>query len=243
MTEYAIELRQIVFSYSSSKRLFDKLDWKVRRNTITGLVGENGSGKTTLVHLALSLLKAENGTLVVDGKLVENSADVKESRKRIGFLFQDSDSQLFSLTVSDDIAFGVRNMGLADEEVMKRVDSVLSKLGISHLKDRIIQSLSGGEKRLVALCTILAMNPEIIILDEPTICLDPKGKKNLCEIIKSIDCTIVLLSHDMEFVRSACSHVQVLSAGKIIAEGLADEVLSNKDAMHSNGLEVPYSLR
>lgn len=240
---YAIELSDINFAYSPQKSIFADFHWSVEKNLVTGLVGENGSGKTTLVHLVLGLLSPNSGRMIVNDREICSQKDVKLLRQEVGFLFQDSDSQLFSLTVEDDISFGPKNMELSEKEVSARVSEALKNLNIEELRSRTVHNLSGGEKRLVALCTILAMNPRIIILDEPSICLDPRGKRRLLEIIRNLNCTIVLLSHDMEFVREACDRVHVLSRGTIVANGKTDDVLSNNSIMIENGLEVPYSLR
>ncbi|MBN1919009.1 MAG: energy-coupling factor ABC transporter ATP-binding protein [Verrucomicrobia bacterium] len=237
-----IQLDGVRFGYPGRPALFDDLNLVVRDGDRLGVVGANGSGKTTLFHLVVGLQRPISGHVRAFGCEVVRRADYDAVRRRVGFLFQDSDNQLFSPTVRDDVAFGPLNLGKSSEDAARIVAETLERLGLADYADRISYDLSGGEKRLVALATVLAMDPEVLLLDEPANGLDPRARAHLVELLARIDGTQVISSHDMEFVRATCRRVVVLDTGVLVAQGPTDEILGDANLMLRHGLEVPYSL-
>lgn len=210
-----LEVKDLYFSYPHGRKIFEGLNFSLQRGDKIGLVGSNGSGKTTLFHLIMGLLKPDKGEIYVFGKKRAEDNDFFEVRQRIGLLFQDSDDQLFCPTVEEDIAFGPLNLGKAKEEVELIVRETCKKLGISGMEKRVTYRLSGGEKRLVALSTLIAMNPESLLLDEPTSGLDEETTKRLLGYLKNEIETYVIVTHDHEFLRRAVDDVYLLKDGKI----------------------------
>jgi cobalt/nickel transport system ATP-binding protein len=200
-----IQLEDVRFGYPGRPLLFDGLDFAVREGDRLAVVGANGSGKTTLFHLIVGLQRLSAGRVHAFGGEVARRADYEKVRRRVGFLFQDSDDQLFSPTVREDVAFGPLNLGKPREEAARIVDETLERLDLADYADRISADLSGGEKRLVALATVLAMEPQVLLLDEPANGLDPAARSALVELLARIGGTHVISSHDMEFVRATWS--------------------------------------
>jgi cobalt/nickel transport system ATP-binding protein len=237
-----IQLSGIQFAYPGRPQLLSGLDFAVRDGDRLAVVGANGSGKTTLFHLIVGLQRPSAGRIHAFGHDVERRSDYDAVRREVGFLFQDSEDQLFSPTVREDVAFGPLNLGKTRDEAAHIVDETLAWLGLSDYADRIGYDLSGGEKRLVALATALAMKPQVLLLDEPAAGLDPKARSELIELLARIGGTQVISSHDMEFVRATCLRVVVMDKGQLLAEGPTDRILGDADLMLRHGLEMPYSL-
>ncbi len=164
-------------------------------------------------------------------------------RSRIGYVFQDSDSQLFMNTAYEDVAFAPRNYGLPEEEVEKRVEKALRMTGIAHLKEKQIYKMSGGEKKLVSIATILSMTPDIILMDEPSIALDPRNRRNLIHILNSFDHLKIIASHDLDLILDTCERTVLMTNGKIIADGLTKDILTDKMLLEENGLELPFCMQ
>ena len=237
-----IKLEDIHFGYPGRRELFAGIDLRVDADEVLGIIGANGSGKTTLFRIVVGLLRPQRGAITAFGRTIRSTRDYDELRRRVGFLFQDSEDQLFSPTVAEDVAFGPLNLGKSRGEALAIVEQTLASLGLSDFAERISYELSGGEKRLVALATALAMRPEVLLLDEPASGLDPRSRRELVEQLARIGGTQVIASHDMEFVRSSCRRVVVIDAGRIIADGPTDEILGDAALMLPHGLEVPHSL-
>ncbi len=237
-----IQLEDIHFGYPQRRHLFAGINFHVSGGDLLGVVGANGSGKTTLFRILVGLLRPHRGMFNAFGRAIQSPPDYDELRRRIGFLFQDSEDQLFCPTVKEDVAFGPLNLGKSKTETLRIVEETLASLGMSGFADRISYELSGGEKRLVALATALAMQPDVLLLDEPASGLDPRSKRDLVEQLARIGGTQVIASHDMEFVRATCRRVIVMDAGKIVADGPTDAVLGDESLMLHHGLEVPHSL-
>lgn len=180
-----------------------------------GLIGPNGSGKTTLFHIIMGLLKPSAGSIEIFGKPVKNDKDFQEVYRRVGLLFQDADDQLFSPTVLEDVAFGPLNMGKSKQEAVEIARKTLADLGLSGFEDRITHKLSGGEKRLAALATVLAMEPEVLLLDEPSTGLDEKTKEKLIEVLNSLALSYILISHESEFMAKITDVMFMMEKGKI----------------------------
>lgn len=197
-----LELDDIHFSYPGLDPVLEGASLRLQPGERLSIVGPNGAGKSTLLKIIMGLLTPTRGTVTAFGKACAVEADFHEMRRRIGFVFQDADDQLFCPTVAEDIAFGPLNLGKSKAEALAIVDNVLTRLDLRHLRDRVTHKLSGGEKRLVTLATVLAMEPEVLILDEPTNALDPDNYARLTEILTGLDQALLLVSHDPEF-RSA----------------------------------------
>ncbi len=163
-------------------------------------------------------------------------------RERIGYVFQDSDSQLFMSTAYEDMAFAPRNYGLPEKEVELRVSKALEAVGATYLRDRQIYKMSGGEKKLVSIATILSMTPDIILMDEPSVALDPRNRRNLIRILNSFDHLKIIASHDLDLILDTCERTILMADGKIISDGPTKEILSNKELLEANGLELPLSM-
>ncbi len=194
-----IDLQNIGFSYTEGRQVLGSLYFSLYRGERVALLGANGSGKSTLFHIIMGLLKPDRGIVRIFGNERKSGSDFHEVRKRIGLLFQDSDDQLFSPTVAEDIAFGPFNLGKSREEVQGIVSRTLDILGLEGFEQRVTFKLSGGEKRLVALGTVLAMEPEVLLLDEPVLGLDEEHRERFIDILRRMR-TFVAVSHDREFV-------------------------------------------
>ena len=210
-----IRLSNISFAYPASPPVLKHLDLTMNTDDRIGLVAPNGSGKTTLFHVIMGLLKPTAGKIELFGKEVAKEKDFLEVRRRIGLLFQDADDQLFSPTVIEDVAFGPLNQGSSKEEALEKSRKTLEFLGLLGFEERITFKLSGGEKRLVSLATVLAMSPEAMLLDEPTTGLDNHTKSKLIQVIKSLSIPLIAISHEFDFLKAATNKIYTLEDGKI----------------------------
>ncbi|MBT3310777.1 MAG: ABC transporter ATP-binding protein [Desulfobacterales bacterium] len=201
MDNIVIKLENICFSYPGSDPVLEKLDFSLARGNKIGLIGSNGSGKTTLFHIIMGLIKPSEGKIEILGDPAENESDFRKIRHKVGFLFQNSDDQLFCPTVLEDVAFGPLNQGKSNTEAKKIAEDTLEYLGLSGFEDRITYKLSGGEKRLVSLATVLSMNPEVLLLDEPTAGLDDKTKSTLIQILADLSLSCIIISHEFDFLK------------------------------------------
>ena len=211
-----INLTDISFSYPGEPEVLDKLNLQFSRNEKTGLMGPNGSGKTTLFHIIMGLLKPLSGNIEIFGKPAKEEKDFIDVRKRIGLLFQDADDQLFSPTVLEDVAFGPLNLGKSKDEAIDIARKTLEFLDLAGFEDRITYKLSGGEKRLVSLATVLAMEPEILLLDEPTTGLDEKTKTKIKKTLCELDLSYILISHEFDLLSETTDSIYTMDKGKII---------------------------
>lgn len=213
-----IELEKITFSYPGVQSpVLDRINLTLRDTQQLGLIGPNGCGKTTLFHCMMGLLKPQSGTMRFKGEALLDSDDFFGLRKEIGLLFQDADDQLFSPTVIEDVAFGPLNLGVAPKEAAQTARRTLLTLGLDHLEERVTHHLSGGEKKLVSLATILAMNPRALFLDEPTNNLDPDTRERLIDIIAGLGLAFIIISHDYDFLAATCTDLAGMEAGRIVA--------------------------
>ncbi len=212
-------LNEISFSYpGAAAPVLDRLDFDFYAGERTGLVAPNGSGKTTLFHIIMGLLKPDGGKVKIFGRPVSAEKDFLEVRHRIGLLFQDADDQLFSPTVLEDVAFGPLNLGKSKREAVDISRRMLSSLGLEGFEDRITLKLSGGEKRLVSLAAVLAMEPEVLLLDEPSAGLDEKTKEQLVRILKNLDISYIIVSHEFDFLAELAESIYTLQNGKIVLD-------------------------
>ncbi len=210
MSEPLIALQEIAFSYPGAEPLFEGFEFSLSAGDRVALTGPNGSGKSTLLHLITGLLRPQSGKLWAFGKNRTRESDFREVRRRAGYLLQDSDDQLFSPTVLDDVMFGPLNYGLSHDVARERARRVLSDLGLSAHEERVTYKLSGGEKRLVALAAVLAMEPDVLLLDEPTAGLDVKTEGRLVEVLTGLPQDIVLVSHNAGFMERIANRAVVL---------------------------------
>ncbi|RCK51135.1 hypothetical protein TH25_09115 [Thalassospira profundimaris] len=213
-----IELRDICFSFNNTRSILDHADFDLRRGERVALTGPNGAGKTTLFHIIMGLRKADRGTVRILQNTCASEQDFAAIRGRTGLLFQDSDDQLFCPTVMEDVAFGPLNLGASDADALEISRKTLHDLGLSGFENRITHHLSGGEKRLVALATVLAMQPEILLLDEPTTGLDQDVEIRLIKILQNLPQAMVIISHDHAFLKQVATRQIRLQNGKLVSD-------------------------
>ncbi len=236
-----IEFRNVSFSYDPERPVVEHLCFTIQKGENVGLIGANGAGKSTIMKLLLGLLRGQ-GEILVDG-LPLNRQTLPAIRQKIGFVLQDSDNQMFMPTVYEDMTFGPRNYGLSKEETERRVDEVLNRLGLSELKHRYNHKISGGEKRMAAIATILAMEPEAILMDEPSTALDPVNRRTVINTIRALPQTKLIASHDLDMILDTCQRVILLSHGKIAADGPAERILRDQALLEANRMELPFCLQ
>ena len=241
MSQLYIDVENLSFGYEKGSKTLSQISLHAAASDSIGLIGANGVGKSTFLKLLVGLYLDFEGSIRVGDTPVEKRT-LPLIRSRIGYVFQDSDSQLFMTTVYEDVAFGPRNYGLPEEEVESRVERALRLTGIEHLRDRQIYKLSGGEKKLVSIATILSMTPDIILMDEPSIALDPRNRRNLIHILNSFDHLKIIASHDLDLILDTCERTVLLSGGKIICDGPTRDILTDKKLLETNGLELPLCL-
>jgi cobalt/nickel transport system ATP-binding protein len=215
MRSLILNLSKIRYGYPGGPLVLNDLDFRLHAGDRIGLVAPNGSGKTTLFHIIMGLLKPLSGAVEAFGVVRETEADFIEVRRRIGLLFQDADDQLFSPTVLDDVAFGPLNLGKSREEALTIARNTLDFLGLNDFENRVTYKLSGGEKRLVSLATVLAMEPEVLLLDEPSTGLDSSTKDKLIDILNGLGLSFVLISHEFDFLSKTTGHIYTMDGGRI----------------------------
>ena len=236
-----IEFQNVSFSYDGERPVVENLSFSIGKGESVGLIGANGAGKSTIMKLLLGLLSGK-GQILVDG-LAVNKQNLPAIRQKIGFVLQDSDNQMFMPTVYEDMIFGPRNYGLSKEETERRVDAVLNRLGLVELKHRYNHKISGGEKRMAAIATILTMEPETILMDEPSTALDPVNRRTVINTINTLPQTKLIASHDLDMILDTCQRVILLSGGKIVADGPAEDILYNRELLEENRMELPFCLQ
>ena len=232
--EYCIEIADLRYTYPDGQEALKGVNLAVREGEKLALVGPNGAGKSTLMLLLTGLLDGE-GTIRVFGDELGNDG-VEQARTRMGLVFQNPDDQLFSPTVFDDVAFGPLYAGLAEEEVRHRVGVALSQVGLDGFEGRLSHHLSIGEKKRVAIATVLSMHPQILVFDEPTAGLDPRARRMLIELLRQLDQTLLIATHDMWLVEDLLPRTVVLSDGEVVADGDTGQLLSDERSLLSWGL-------
>ena len=231
-----LTINNVTVEYPDGTKAINNLSLNVKSGEKLALIGANGAGKSTLM-LAIEGILDSTGEIKI-GDLVVNSKNIVKVRRLVGMLFQNPDDQLFMATIYDDIAFGPRNAGLDEESVKYRVEDRLKLLNIEHLKDKTALKLSGGEKRMAALATVLAMKPSVMLLDEPTAFLDPKARRNLINVLNSLPHTMLIATHDLAFAKEVCREAVVIKDGNFFAKGNCDEILYNQELMDEGGIEA-----
>ncbi|MEK4241502.1 ABC transporter ATP-binding protein [Janibacter sp. FSL W8-0316] len=239
MSTPVIDLHGLHHVYPDGHRALDGVDLHIHPGERVALLGPNGAGKTTLVLHLNGILAPTSGSVSVSGLPVERD-HLLEVRRRVGVVFQDPDDQLFMTTVAQDVAFGPRNLGLSAHEVDARVEEALTAVGMLDVADRPPHHLSFGQKRRVAVATVLAMRPEILVLDEPSSNLDPASRRELAEIVDGLGITVLMVTHDLPYALQLCERSVVLSEGRVVADAATREVLSDGELMAAHRLELPY---
>ena len=236
---YMIEFQNVDFSYEKDRKVLHDMSFSIGRGESVGLIGANGAGKSTIMKLLLGLLGPDSGKVLIDGIEVKKET-LSEIRAKLGFVLQNSDNQMFMPTVYEDMIFGPLNYGLSREEADRRVDEVLGRLGLEYLKNRYNHKISGGEKRMAAIATILAMEPEAILMDEPTSALDPYNRRIVINTIKGLPQTRLIASHDLDMILDTCDRVILISGGRIAADGPVREILTDRELLEANRMELPF---
>jgi cobalt transport protein ATP-binding subunit len=235
----AIELAHVSYSYPDGTPALRGVDMRIAARERVALLGPNGAGKTTLLLQLNGILVPDEGTVTI-GDLVVEKANFREIRRRVGIVFQDPDDQLFMPTVRDDVAFGPRNLGLRGDALDARVHEALAAVGMSAYADRAPHHLSVGQRRRVAVATVLSMRPDVLVLDEPSSNLDPVARRELAEILLSLPITTLIATHDLPYALQLCDRAVVLNDGRVAADGPTWDVLADDDTMAANRLELPY---
>jgi len=241
--EPLIRVQHMSFAYPGGQRALEEVSFALAKGESVGLIGPNGAGKTTLFLCLCGVLGLKPGMAQLAGLDPAVPGQRRRLPSEVGIVFQNSDDQLFNATVFDDVAFGPLNLGLPAEEVRRRVSEALERVGLSGFELRVPYHLSGGEKRRAALAGVLAMQPEILLLDEPSIFLDARGRRELIRVLHSLPGTRIVAAHDLEMILEICGRVLLLDQGRLIADGPARTLLADDALMTAHGLEVPHSLR
>jgi cobalt/nickel transport system ATP-binding protein len=239
MSDPVLDVRGLAFAYPDGHQALYGVDLHVHRGERVALLGPNGAGKTTLVLHLNGILTAGAGSVAVSG-LPVNRENLQEVRRRVGVVFQDPDDQLFMPTVRDDVAFGPANLGVRGTELDARVVEALDRVGMVDFIDRPPHHLSFGQRRRVAVATVLAMEPEILVLDEPSSNLDPASRRELADIVTALDVTVLMVTHDLPYALQLCPRAVVLSDGVIVADGSTYDVLTDDALMSAHRLELPF---
>lgn len=237
-----IHTRNISYTYPDGNRALADVCIDIEEGSTVAVVGANGAGKSTLLSLLVGILEPADGEVEIAGIPLKKEK-LEEIRRKVGFVFQNPDDQLFMARVYDDVAFGPRNFGHSAEEAAEMADRAIETLNIGHLKHRAPHKLSGGEKRNVAIAAVLAMNPEVLLFDEPSSYLDPKSRRNFIRAMKKLHHTKLIATHDLDLVLDLCERVIILKNGKVFADGTPMELFLNKELMEESGLEIPLSLQ
>jgi len=239
-----ISVQNISFTYPDGKKALENVSFDVYQGESVALIGPNGAGKSTLLlHLNGSMgIPDDKRAKIKIAEIELTRNNLKEIRKNVGIVFQNPDDQLFMPSVFDDIAFGPINLGYPDSLIKKKVTKALEAVGLAHFEKRTSYHLSYGEKKLVSIATIISMDPKLVVLDEPTNGLDPRGKKKIINILKNMTVTKVIATHDLEMAYELCNRAILINEGEIIAIGDAGDIIENEQLMLENGLETPKSI-
>ncbi|CAH2212912.1 energy-coupling factor ABC transporter ATP-binding protein [Tepidibacter aestuarii] len=242
MSDHIIKVNKLNYIYPDGNKALKEITFNIRKGESVGIIGSNGSGKSTLLMNLVGVTFPNSGEISIDDISVHKNT-LKDIRRKVGMVFQNSDEQLFMTTVYDDVAFGPRNYKLSEDEVEFRVKTSLEKVGISHLINKAPYRLSGGEKRSVAIATVLAMNPDVLLMDEPTTALDPRSRRRFINLLKDFSHTKIITSHDLDMILEICNRVIVLNEGCIVADRSTLSIFKDDKLMQMCGLEKPLSMQ
>ena len=237
----SLQIKELAFAYPDGNQALFGVNLSINKGERIALLGPNGAGKTTLVMHMNGIHPTMQGEVRIAGVVVDskNKETLKQIRAKVGIVFQDPDDQLFMPTVGEDVAFGPYNMGIRGDELDKVVTEALELVGMLEFKDRPPHHLSFGQRRRVAVATVLAMKPEILVLDEPSSNLDPASRRELADILRSLDITMVMVTHDLPYAYELCARSVILKGGVIVADGSTHEILTNSALLSANRLELP----
>ncbi len=238
----ALEVTGLAFAYPNGHQALFGVDLRVVPGERVALLGPNGAGKTTLVLHLNGILTAGAGSVLVGGLAVAKP-NLSEIRRRVGVVFQDPDDQLFMPTVAEDVAFGPANFGVPPDALAARVDAALAAVGMSEHRDRSPLRLSGGQRRRVSLATVLACDPEILVLDEPSANLDPVARRELAEVLLGLGRTMLMVTHDLPYALQVCPRSVVIDDGVVVADGPTGELLADAELLRRHRLELPFGFR
>lgn len=237
-----VKIDHLSVKYHDGNQVINGLDMLIKDGESVGIIGANGAGKSTLLMSLVGILFPSEGSIEVDGILLDKRKLV-ELRQRIGVVFQNPDDQLFMSNVYDDIAFGLRNYGIPEEKIRDKITVILRELGVEKLQNLSSHKLSGGEKRIIAIATILVMEPSVLLFDEPSSFLDPKTRRKLIHLLRGLKMTKVIATHDLDMALELCDRIVVLKEGRVFAEGSSKEILTNQELLEEAGLELPFCLQ
>lgn len=240
---HAIQVQGLSYRFPQGPLALDGVSLTVAEGERVAIVGPNGAGKTTLFLCLSGVLSVRAGMIKVSGLDPSDAVQRRALPSHVGIVFQNPDDQLFNATVAEDVAFGPLNLNLAEAEVRRRVADALARVGMAGAEERVPFHLSGGEKRRVALAGVLAMQPEILLLDEPSMYLDPRGRRELIGLVNSLPGTRLIAAHDLEMILETCQRAMVLDRGRVVAHGPVGDLFADAGLMEAHGLEVPHSLR
>ena len=242
MSHHTISVVDLGFAYPDGTRALDGVSFEVGHGEAIAVVGANGAGKSTLLMHLNGLLTPAEGAVDIGGTPVTKGT-LADIRRTVGMVFQDPDDQLFMPTVAEDVGFGPLNLGLPPEDVARRVDEALARVDATRLRDRPPYHLSGGEKRAVAIATVLAMEPAILVMDEPSAGLDPRARRRVISLLRSFEHTRILATHDLDLAADLCERTIVMAGGQIVADGPTREILTNDELLAASGLERPLGMQ
>ena len=237
-----LKVDAVTYAYPDGRVALNGIDLSLDTGERVALLGPNGAGKTTLVLHLNGVLHGGAGTVTVDGQRVDprNRAGLAEIRRRVGIVFQDPDDQLFLPTVEEDVAFGPSNLGLRGEALAARVTEALDAVGMAEHRERTPHHLSFGQRRRVAVATVLAMHPSILVLDEPSSNLDPASRRELATILESLPVTMLMVTHDLPYALQLCPRAVILDDGRVVADGRTEDLLADAELLARHRLELPY---
>lgn len=237
-----LSIKGLAFAYPDGHQALFGVNLELERGERVALLGPNGAGKTTLVMHLNGILYGGVGEVRINDLIVDpkNKQDIKEVRRRVGVVFQDPDDQLFMPTAWDDVAFGPKNLGLKGADLDAKVEAALAAVRMTEFAERPPHHLSFGQRRRIALASVLAMEPEVIVLDEPSSNLDPASRRELADILRTLDLTVLMVTHDLPFAYEICPRSVILAGGVITADATTDEILSDENLMTANRLELPF---
>ncbi len=243
MNDLAVKVNELYFNYSDKPGVLNGISFSIEEGETVALIGHNGAGKTTLFLHLNALLQPLSGEIEVLGISLSDKALHREVRQKVGIVFQNPEDQLFSPTVFDDVAFGPLNHGLPIDETRKKVESALLSVNMLKARNRPSHHLSFGEKRLVAIASVLSTDPEMLMFDEPSSNLDPLAQQKLVELINALNMTKIIATHDFELILETCDRVLLMHQGKITANGPPGEVLYDEELLENNGLALPFLMK
>ncbi|NKR32117.1 ATP-binding cassette domain-containing protein [Rhodococcus hoagii] len=239
MSVPAIRTDSLVFEYPDGRRALDGVDFEVAAGERVAILGPNGAGKTTLILQLNAVQTATSGTVQI-GDLAVARENLREIRRRVGVVFQDPDDQLFMPTVAEDVAFGPANFGVRGGELERRVAEALAQVDMAEHAQRNAGHLSGGQRRRVALATVLACRPDVLVLDEPSSNLDPVARRELADVLTGLDTTLLLVTHDLPYAAQLCRRAVVLDEGRVVADDRIERILGDTELLAAHRLELPW---